>query len=96
MAGAGRMGYASVSARENGSSLCDDAFCAYCGRRVGGGQAGERVNGRPGDRATEQAGMLAGRRCPGGGADERAPGWRGHTRGHMGAFHPHSGSNAAR
>ena len=94
MAGAGRMGYASVSARENGSSLCDDAFCACCGRRVGGGQAGERVNGRPGDWATEQAGMLAGRRCPGGGADERAPGWRGHTRGHMGAFHPHS--NAAR
>ena len=33
MAGAGRMGYASVSARENGSSLCDDAFCAYCGNR---------------------------------------------------------------
>ena len=94
MAGAGRMGCASVSARENGSSLCDDAFCAYCRRRVGGGQAGERVNGRPGERATGQAGMRAGRRYPEGGADERAPGWRGHTRGHLGAFHPHS--NAAR
>ena len=39
-----------------------------------GGQAGERVNGRPGDRATGQAGMRAGRRYPGGGADERALG----------------------
>ena len=74
MAGAGHIGCASVSARENGSSLCDDAFCAHCGRPVGGGQVGERVIGRPGDRATGQAGMRVGRRHPGGGADERAPG----------------------
>ena len=33
--------------------------------------AGERVTGRPGDRAHGQAGMRAGRRYPGGGADER-------------------------
>ena len=33
--------------------------------------AGERVTGRPGDRAHGQAGTRAGRRYPGGGADER-------------------------
>ena len=59
MAGARRMGHTSVSARENGSSLCDDAFCAYCGRRVSGragGQASERATRRPGDRAGRHAG----------------------------------------
>ena len=59
MAGARRVGHASVSARENSSSLCDDAFCACCGRRVSGragGQASERATGRPGERAGRHAG----------------------------------------
>ena len=71
MAGAGRMGYVSVRAGENGSSLCDDAFCVLWEASGGwaGGRASER---RPGDRATGQAGMQACRRYPGG--DERALG----------------------
>ena len=53
------MGCASVSARENGSLLCDDAFCACGGRRMGGragGRVNKRATRRPGDRAGRHAG----------------------------------------